>query len=162
MGGDGDDGRKLKALCVNGLLQVSGLLVADFVENNSHNVHAHAPIIDGVVDEVAASRILSAMAARPNAHHAVGLELEMWRKSVEYFVVRVDAALEHPVLQVHVLVAARVLQYDDFAVRRALADGHGALGAALERRLRAHLARGQTKVSRCWRRYVCWLWRLLW
>lgn len=58
---------------IDGLLQMSSLLIADVIEDNSDDVDTDAPVLDVLVDEVS-RQVLLAVAARPNAHHLVGLE----------------------------------------------------------------------------------------
>ena len=140
---------------------MGGLLVADVVEHDGDDVDAHAPVVHVGVDQVA-GQVLLAVAARPNAHHLVGLEHQVGRKLVGELLFGVDASLQHPVGHGDVLVAARVLEYDHFAVGRALGYGDGALGAALKGRLRAHLGARESKVGRRWRLLLLLLLLLLW
>lgn len=104
---------------------MSSLLIADVVEDNSDDIDTDSPVLDVLVDEVS-RQVLLAVAARPNAHHLVGLEYQVGREFVDDLVLRVHATLEHPVGERDVLVARRVLQYDHLSVRRALRDRYGA------------------------------------
>ena len=87
---------------------MSSLLLLLLIDEHSDNIDSDTPRISLLVDDVT-GRLVLAGTARPNAHELVGLEHEAFGELELELRGRVDASLEHPLCEIDVFVARRVL-----------------------------------------------------